>query len=224
MKKYVQLITIVFVCSMLLIACSGNDTNAENNAQDDPESESETTDIPEELILDANADPIELENQMELEIGDTGYTVAFLSDQALAITLNGVEKTHKFGQETREGDDFYLIGDFTFQNLGDDNLTVEEPDAAKVSDTEAIENDEFTSKEEMVGIGAFPNPNPMTLEPGEEVDQKLGLAMTGTSSDYMVFFGLDDGSNKHYWNKVAWIIDENQMEEIESQKSFQTNE
>src|SRR5699024_12241667 len=63
---------------------------------------------------------------MGMKIGDKGFTVTELwnGELPLAILLNGVEKT-------REGDNFYLIGDFTFENLSDNYLEIERPDAAR---------------------------------------------------------------------------------------------
>ncbi|MFD1452647.1 hypothetical protein [Oceanobacillus sojae] len=41
----------------------------------------------------------------------------------LALTLNSVEKkTQDLGTETKDGDEFYLVGDFTFKNLSDSNI------------------------------------------------------------------------------------------------------
>src|SRR5699024_8463416 len=81
---------------------------------------------------------IELENLMGMKIGDKGFTVTELwnGELPLAILLNGVEKT-------REGDNFYLIGDFTFENLSDNYLEIERPDAAEGSDESAIKNGEL---------------------------------------------------------------------------------
>ena len=71
----------------------------------------------------------------------------------LAVTLNSVEKAQDVGSkmQVRDGERFYLIGDFTFKNLGDKYLKVEKPDAVPVSDESAIVNDELKIKGDLLG-------------------------------------------------------------------------
>ncbi len=87
---------------------------------------------------------------MGMKIGDKGFTVTELwnGELPLAILLNGVEKT-------REGDNFYLIGDFTFENLSDNYLEIERPDAAEGSDESAIKNGELEDNGDLLGIGTW---------------------------------------------------------------------
>ena len=138
MKKYVLIMMILFVSALLLMACGGendeseaSDTNTAGNQEDDSENQEAGANLPEEVIRDADADPIELEDQMGLEMGDKGYVITQSENLPLAVTLNSVEKTQDLGAETKDGDEFYLIGDFTFENLGDSNIKIEKPDATK---------------------------------------------------------------------------------------------
>src|SRR5690625_2320134 len=143
------------VSALLLMACGGesDETDAANNA-DDSENQETSVDIPEEVISNADADPIELEDQMGLELGETGYVVTQSDSLPLAVTLNNVEKTQDLGAETKDGDEFYLVGDFTFENLGDSHLQVDKPDAAEGSEESAILNDDIT-KGERLGQGVW---------------------------------------------------------------------
>lgn len=141
-----------------------------------------------------------------------------------AVTLNSVEKTQDLGEETREGDEFYLIGDFTFENLGDESFKIEKPNAAKGSDESAIENDELDSKGDLLGIGSWfldengkidvdGNPtNTSSVDPGEKKSQKIAINMRGSADEYMIVFGFFDGKNKYYQNKVAWTFDPDEVE------------
>src|SRR5699024_4724896 len=225
-----MLFLLLIMCSVLIVACSGDkdDKNADKDSNDEPKEEQKddkeentSENVPKEVIDDADADPIELKDQMDLAVGDTGYTVSLIERQEVAITLNGVEETQTFGEETREGDEHFFIGDFTFENLGDERFTVEEPHAADIEDKEEIQRDEFDKKEELVGIPAFGNPNSFSLDPGEKRDQKLALSMKKKPDEYMVIFGYDDGNNKYYRNKVAWVIDSSKVEKVDSMDTFQ---
>ncbi|WP_077604164.1 hypothetical protein [Oceanobacillus sojae] len=59
---------------------------------------------------------------MRLEIRDMGYVITQSEKIPLALTLNSVEKTQDLGTETKDGDEFYLVGNFTFENLSDSNI------------------------------------------------------------------------------------------------------
>lgn len=222
------MISILIVSGFLLAACSddSNDSDAFDNASDsvnDSEDQKVSANIPEEVIKDADADPIELEDQMDLEIGDKGYAITQSEGLPLAATLNSVEKTQDVGSETRDGDKFYLIADFTFENLGDGHLEVEKPDVGSSSDESAIINDEVT-KGDRLGLGSWAldengdidqdNPtNTITLEPGEEANHKIALSMLDSADEYIVYFGFYASNNRDYRNKAAWTIQTEQIDE-----------
>jgi|SRR5690625_733083 len=212
------------VSALLLMACGGesDETDAANNA-DDSENQETSVDIPEEVISNADADPIELEDQMGLELGETGYVVTQSDSLPLAVTLNNVEKTQDLGAETKDGDEFYLVGDFTFENLGDGHIGIEKPDGAAGSDESAILNDELT-KGDRLGLGTWyldeqndidsDNPtNSANLEPGEEANHKIAISMRESAEEYIVFFGFYSSNNRDYQNKAAWTIQPEEIDE-----------
>lgn len=215
------MVAILLVSGFLLVACgddsneNGTDSTA-SEQENDNENQDLSANIPDEVIKDADSDPIELEDQMGLSLGEKGYTISQSEKLPLAATLNSVEKTQDIGSETREGDEFYLIADFTFENLGDGHLKVEMPDAASGSEETAIVNDEIT-KGDRLGLGSWyldedgnidqDNPtNRITLEPGEEATHKIALSMRGSADEYIIYFGFYASNNRDYQNKAAWTI------------------
>lgn len=214
----------LLVSVSLLIACGGesDETDAAKNANDNKNQEP-SANIPEEVISDADADPVELEDQMGLKVGDTGYVVTQSESLPLAVTLNRVEKTQDIGAETKDGDDFHLIGDFTFENLGDGHIGIEKPDSASGLDESSILNDELNEGDRL-GIGVWyldeqnnidsDNPtNSVSLEPGEEANHKIAISMRESADEYIVFFGFYASNNRHYKNKAAWTIQPDQIDE-----------
>lgn len=230
MKKYVLIMMILFVSALLLMACGGendetevSNTNTADNQEDDSGNQEAGTNLPDEVILDAEADPIELEDQMGLEMGDKGYVITQSENLPLAVTLNSVEKTQDLGAETKDGDEFYLVGDFTFENLGDSNIKIEKPDAASGADESVILNDELT-KGDRLGMGAWylddqnnidsDNPtNAASLDPGEEANHKIAISMREGADEYIIFFGLYTSNNRDYQNKAAWTVQPDQIDE-----------
>ncbi len=217
---------VLLVSSLLLIACGADENESvatddgDNANQEETNREEGSAKIPDEVIKDADADPIELEHQMGLAIGETGYTVPsfFNGEHPLAITLNGVEQAQDIGQSKVGDDDFFLVADFTLENLGEDNIKVEKPHAAKGSDESAIQNEEMTNMGELIGIGERyldengkidldDNPtNSLNVAPGEKVEQKIAIGMRDSTDEYMIVFGFFDGNNQHYMNKVSWTF------------------
>ncbi|KRG16281.1 hypothetical protein ACA30_00735 [Virgibacillus soli] len=228
MKKYMMLMAILFVSGFLLMACGNdNDKKDADNTAEEQTSDNENRDIganiPDEVVKDADADPIELENQMGLTLGETGYAISQSENFPLAATLNSVEKTQDIGSETRKGDEFYLIADFTFENLGDSHLKVEMPDVASGSEESAIVNDEIT-KGDRLGLGSWfldedgnidkDNPtNSLSLEPGEEATHKIALSMRNSADEYIIYFGFFASHNRDYQNKAAWTVPADQVNE-----------
>lgn len=213
MKKYMMMAVILFAASVLLMGCGDDGTEA-----------ADTPSIPEDLIKETNSEgkPTELEDQMDLELGEKGYLIFGLEARPLAVTLNRVEKTNDVGMHGDEkGEQLYLIGDFTFENLGESPISVEKPNVAVRSDEEAILNDEL-GKGDMIGLagsfldeeGRFPEDgiiNTVSLEPGEKVDQKISLYMRDSSDEYLIFFGLSNRNYGEYMNKAGWYILPNQI-------------
>ncbi|UUI04354.1 hypothetical protein NP439_06790 [Oceanobacillus jeddahense] len=240
MKKYLMIMMILVASTLLLMACGGeNDESEASNtestsdqtAADDSDIESESdnenqeasANFPEEVIHDADADPVELEDQMGLEIGETGYVITQSEDLPLAVTLNSVERTQDLGAETKDGDEFYLVGNFTFENLGDSSVEVKKPDAASGSDESVILDDELTQGD-LLGVGTWyldeknnidsDNPtNSISLEPGGEENHKIAISMRDGADEYIIFFGLYTSNNRDYQNKAAWTFQSDQVDE-----------
>ncbi len=231
MKKYMLAIGIVAISCFTLIACS-SDKNEESKAHQESKADQKSNEggeqinIPKNLIEDADTDPIEIKDQMGLTIGETGYAGRYIAKGELAITLNGVEKTQAISEnETMKDDEFFLIGDFTFENVSNDTVEVIRPDAVKASDESAVINDEFDNGD-LLGVGQglggdFVNDNnkipddgiinTVSLEPGEKIDQKISISMRGKTDEYLIVFGFFDGNNRYYRNKVAWKFDHDQL-------------
>src|SRR5699024_9357297 len=103
MKKNLITIVILAICSFSLMACSDDNQDTEtaetesDTTKDDTNQETDSNEgkinVPEDLVIDAEADPIEIKDQMGLEIGETGYAGKPFEEGVLAITLNGVENT-----------------------------------------------------------------------------------------------------------------------------------
>lgn len=226
MKKYMLAIGIVAIFCFTLIACS-SDKHEDSKADQKNDEGEEQINIPKNLIEDADTDPIEIKDQMGLTIGETGYAGRHIDKGELAITLNGVETTQAVSEsETKKGEKFYLIGDFTFENVSNDSVEVIRPDAVKASDELAVINDEFDNGD-LLGVGHglggyFVNDNnkipddgivnTVSLEPGEKIDQKIAISMRGKTDEYLIVFGFFDGNNKYYRNKVAWKFDHDQLD------------
>jgi len=212
------------VSVLLLMACGGesDETGVANNA-DDSEDQETSADIPEDVISDADADPIELEDQMGLGLGDKGYVITQSESLPLAVTLNSVETTQDIGSETLNGDEFYLVSDFTFENVGDSHLQVDKPDAAAGSEEEAILNDDIT-KGDRLGQGVWyldehsniDSDNPtdtVSLDAGEEETHKIAISMRDSADEYIIYFGFYASNNRDYQNKAAWTIQPDQIDE-----------
>jgi len=212
------------VSVLLLMACGGesDETGATNNANDNEDQET-SADIPKEVISNADADPIELKDQMGLELGETGYVITQSESLPLAITLNSVETTQDIGAETKDGDEFYLVGDFTFENVGDSHLQVDKPDAAEGSEESAILNDDIT-KGERLGQGVWyldehsniDSDNPtdtVSLDAGEAETHKIAISMRDSADEYIIYFGFYASNNRDYQNKAAWTIQPDEIDE-----------
>lgn len=233
MKKHILLLHGITLCCLLLIGCSGdnNDKNNNENAVNHTENnvanegndgvDGRTMQIPEDVIADADADPIEIKDQMGLAIGETGYAGRYIATGVVAITLNEVETTQAISEsETLSGEEFYLVGNFTFENVSDEVVEIIRPDVVKASDESAVLQDEFDNGD-LLGVGhglggAYVNErnkipdegivNTITLEPGETIDQKISITMRGSTDEYLLVFGFFDGNNKYYQNKVGWTF------------------
>lgn len=217
MKKYNMIITILLVGSFLFVACS-EESSEGSAAKKSDES------IPKEVVKDSETDPMELEDQMGLEMGETGYVITQSEKLPLAVTLNSVEKPQDVGPESLDGDRFYLIAEFTFKNLGDSHISVERPDVVPSSDESAVVNDELNNKGDLLGLGTWyldengeisedNRTNTLSLEPGEEVIHKVGLSMRGSADEYSIFFGLYVNNNRDYQNKAGWTFNADEIEE-----------
>ena len=85
MKKYMLMMVLLFAASVLLMGCGDDGTEA-----------ADTPSIPEDLIkeTDSEGKPRELEDRMDLELGEKGYLLTARGERPVAVTLNRVEKIY----------------------------------------------------------------------------------------------------------------------------------
>lgn len=209
-RRIVMLISIVFAMILVFSACSKDENENENGL-----------DIPKDVIEDADANPIELKDQLELELGETGYVVDQGNSEVVEFTLNSVHKTQKVGSEEKSEDKgFFIVADMDVKNHGDIPFSLKSmrnPDLVKGSDASKIEAGELTNKGDVLGIGTqMMTPEDAlsekgSLEEGEEESGEVYISSRGSADEYIIFFGLDDG-DEGYHNKAAWKFDSDAFE------------
>ncbi|MUK87039.1 hypothetical protein GMD78_01305 [Ornithinibacillus sp. L9] len=198
MKRKVSIFNMFLIVSCLLIACSGGGP------------------VPDELIENADSDPIEIKDQYELKIGESGFTVDRRNRNILEFTLNSVEIADEInGKEAASEKDperVYVIANFTAKNHGEIGIStqgIEYPVLVNGSDLGKIKNDAVTHRSDLLGIGdritqfesSFNEVGP--LEPGDERTGDVLIAADHRSDSYIIYFGYD----MEYRNKLTWHFD-----------------
>lgn len=108
--------------------------------------------------------------------------------------------------------------------MEDSHISVDRPDVVPSSDETAVVNDELNNKRDLLGLGTWyldengeisedNRTNTLSLEPGEEVNHKVGISMRGSADEYIIFFGLYVNNNRDYINKAGWTINAKDIEE-----------
>lgn len=108
--------------------------------------------------------------------------------------------------------------------MEDSHISVDRTDVVPSSDETAVVNDELNNKRDLLGLGTWyldengeisedNRTNTLSLEPGEEVNHKVGISMRGSADEYIIFFGLYVNNNRDYINKAGWTINAKDIEE-----------
>lgn len=176
-------------------------------------SESASVPVPKELIENADTNPIEIKDQYELSIGDTGYTVDFGNKNILEITLNSVEVVDEIEGDAAANnanpERVYVVANFTVKNHGEIGISksgLEYPVLVDGNNLAQIQNNQVTHRNDLIGIGdrikifedAFFDLGP--IEPGEELTGNMLITADRRADSYILYFGY----NRDYLNKLTW--------------------
>lgn len=200
MKKASWLMFILLVSAILLAACSNDDEQAKEPVND---TETETNDEEDEEGPSNEAD--EIEDQLELTLGDTGvfdspegtYEMTVNQAELLGKKFEGVESTR---------DDIILL-DITVTNTSEEQLLVD-----KIMDDMEVTDDLDEAGSGDNGIG-FESIDPLngSLEAGEEM---TGHFLTTVNESKTYHFRRnpevvkDDANNQVIWNIKAKDLEE----------------
>ncbi|TQS74628.1 hypothetical protein DX933_11880 [Ornithinibacillus gellani] len=190
MKK--TFIALIFI-AIVLAACSNSDKK-----------ETKKSPVPEELIADANSDPIEIKDQFGLQIGETGFIVDVKNRNILEITLNSVSLRDELNGQKEN----YVLGNFTIKNHGEVDIPrqgVEYPVLVDGSKADALKNGEITKRQDLLGMGSKISQFDGSMNEGDTIPtgkEKTGdiLMIADEKTDqYIIYFGYE-----YYLNKVSW--------------------
>ncbi|MBC5637337.1 hypothetical protein H8S33_11025 [Ornithinibacillus sp. BX22] len=169
--------------------------------------------VPEELIENPDSEPIEIKDQYELSIGETGYTVDLGNKNILEITLNSVGIVDEINGETAASNSHpervYVVANFTVKNHGEIGISksgLEYPVLVDGNNLAHIQNNQVTHRNDLIGIGdriklfedAFFDLGP--IEPGEELTGNMLIVADRRADSYILYFGYD----RDYLNKLTW--------------------
>ncbi|MEK4563637.1 DUF4352 domain-containing protein [Alkalihalobacillus sp. FSL R5-0424] len=207
MKKLVKVAALFAATSVVLIACSdeesqpsNEETGTEQASTDDSNlDEDEETESEESALAEAR-----YEDQLDLRIGETGTVETTIG--VYSVTVNKVELVQELEGEMSELDHFVLV-DYTLKNEGDEEL-----DAAH-----SISNLEFTDDLEVSGFTDYAeyyetlSPVEGMLAPGEETTgQGLYDAYENEENYLRVTGGLvASGAAK---NDIRFTFEKSEME------------
>lgn len=190
------IVSLFLTISILLIGC-GNAKSA----------------VPKDLIENDEVEPIEIKDQYELKIGETGYTVDIGNKNILEITLNSVKVVDEINGESpasnQHPDRMHVLANFTVKNHGEIGISksgVDYPVLVEGSKLGQIKNDAVTHRSDLIGIGnritQFENAffNLGTIEPGEELTGDMLIDADHRADSYILYFGFE----RDYLNKLTW--------------------
>lgn len=188
MKKSI-FISILTLFILVLSACGSNE------ADDYP--------VPEELVISSEPGQEEFEDQLGLEMGETGYVVDVPNKTTLAVTLNEVTILDEFEGDVPSGDRFYMLGNFTISNFGENMIANHQmgyPSLADPADADRIADGSLTARNDLAGDGASMQRfdtqiDAETLEPGEEVTGDILMIVEKDLDSYLIWFGYQGYSN-----------------------------
>lgn len=195
MKRNFLILGIITIIATLLIGCGAASA------------------VPKDLIENADTEPIEIKDQYELKIGDTGYTVDIGNKNILEITLNSVKVVDEIDGDAAASrahpDRVYVLANFTVKNHGEIGISkqgVEYPVLVDGDNLAQIKNDAVTGRSDLIGIAnriklfkdAFFDLG--TIEPGEELTGEMLINADHRSDSYILYFGY----KRDYLNKLTF--------------------
>lgn len=203
MKKYISLIALLFIMSVVLVACGDDDdkkdsdeNNSEEATEESQEEESESQNEDEEESDELHevdkgaADGDWGDDELGLGIGDTATkSNNFVMAE---ITLDSVEKEEDEDDESYYG--HYTILHMTVKNIGDEAAEFEDIfETTELSDGEIDDNVDGGEIWEPETIDESPG----EIAPGEEVSGPL-IFDVDEADEYKLYmdFGLESVSNK----------------------------
>ncbi|WP_339228215.1 DUF4352 domain-containing protein [Oceanobacillus sp. FSL K6-2867] len=214
MKKMLQILAVLFISTLLLGACSSDDSepseeidNGTTEANDDETNESAETEednteeknTEEDTDNDSNSGGFNTgtEDQEDLSIGDTGKFDSDLT--TYEITLDEAQVLDELDGNTSQLDAYILL-DITVKNTGDDAQSVQD----LLYGLEVTDNLEMTGYQNYAE--SFDSVEEMTgeLAPGEEVS---GQFVTEIYEGENYYFRLRTGiAGSGSSNQVTWVI------------------
>lgn len=188
MKK-VLFIWGLLLLTVILSACGGAGAN------DYP--------VPDELVNSSEPGKEDFKSQFGLKIGETGYVVDVPNKTALAITLNEVKILDEFEGDSPSADRFYVLGNFTVSNFGENfisNFQMEYPYLARTSAADKIADGSLTNSNDLIGSGSSMKRydtiiNSEALHPGEEMTGDMLITAEEKNDSYLIWFGYQGYSN-----------------------------
>lgn len=205
MKKLVNVVSLFAATSVVLIACSNEESqpsNEETNTEQASTNDSnldEETDSEESALAEGS-----YENQLDLRIGETGTVETTIG--VYSVTVNKVEIVQELDGEMSELDYFVLV-DYTLKNEGDEELDA----ANSISNLELTDDLEASGFSDSAEYYEEVSPVEGTLAPGEETTgQGLYDAYENEENYLRVTGGLvASGAAK---NDIRFTFEQSEME------------
>ncbi|MFD2046158.1 DUF4352 domain-containing protein [Ornithinibacillus salinisoli] len=208
MKKNMILISIFLLCFLLLVACNDeNDAETEtqepNNSNDEniEENEPEETDDEEEKT-DSSEGPndIEAEDQLDLNVGDTGTFDTTLG--TYNMTVNTASLVDEIDEKAPEFDAFIII-DLTIKNTSDHSLDLDDL-MVSMEVSNQVDGSGFTDTS-----GGYDSVEMITgsIEPGEEVTGQFVTEVYDVDESEEYYYKKNAGNVAGgSSNQVIWTI------------------
>lgn len=209
MKRFNSLIAIMFVMSMILIACSDDkkeESNTDNiSVEENNEGSKELGEDSDSADDDNSNNDLEIteEDQEDLKMGDTGTIETTIGTYEMTLDDAELVGPELDGEETYD-DDLILL-DITIKNIGDDTMDLD-PAVAALLVSEDFEGGSFDGAEDFDSVEKFSG----KLDPGEE---KSGQFITDVVDADEYYLLQDYGSvSAGGTNQVIWTIKKEEAE------------
>lgn len=213
MRKLISLIAIMFIMSMILIACSDDNdgvnqenSNADNiSAEENNESSNELDENSDEIEDEDSRNDLEIteEDQEDLKMGDTGTVDTVLGTYEMTLDDAELVGPELDGEETYD-DDLILL-DITIKNIGDDTIDLEDAVAALLVG-EDLKGGSFDGAEDFDSVEKFTG----KLDPGEEESGQFITDVVDADEYYLMqdFGSFAAGGT----NQVIWTFGKEEID------------